>query len=505
MKKSLLSAAVLLLTTASASANVTTLAFDGEGDAYGMVRQTATNVNDIEFVPDISLKEAGIEFTLSKGSESGNGFALINTGGTNSGIYIYSGLAPATFITPHIDLTVPGGKITAIKFSMSGSNNNVGLISLDLKFNNSVVSGEKEDALFAWNWSNDEGCETVSIEWNNTYYVRYIHSIEVTYSIDLAGKEECGLAFSETSAEGILGETFSAPELSNPHDLSLTWASSDENVATVDAEGNVSLVGAGKTFITVATDGDDYYAAGNARYELVVIPSASNIAQMKEVAPEVYDRVKVTFPVTVYYASLNNAYVEDGEGNAACFENATETNNTGTVATTFYKVGDVIPAGWIATNNAVYNNNIWSGIPDDVTETVEVAYRQVDAITTADACKVLTLKEVTFTNATPGENSKVFATTPDGTSYEFQNTFGIAEKPAGIYNVTCVVMYAKRGETVYFYLAPIDYSEYNGAEIAGEEVKTPRYYNLLGNEVQNPGVGLYIKVIGGKAEKVILK
>ncbi|MDE6368120.1 MAG: Ig-like domain-containing protein [Muribaculaceae bacterium] len=163
------------------------------------------------------------------------------------------------------------------------------LNALSLYFNNKEVESENDGALYYWSWNDDEGVETLNFQWNNRYYNRFIHSIELTYSVDLGGKNECGLSFSETEAEAVIGEEFTAPVLSNPNNLPVSWSSSDENVATVDADGNVTLVAGGKTTITAATEGNDEYAAGNTRYVLTVVPYATDIAQMMEFAPEVYD------------------------------------------------------------------------------------------------------------------------------------------------------------------------------------------------------------------------
>jgi hypothetical protein len=78
------------------------------------------------------------------------------------------------------------------------------------------------------------------------------------------------LSFSATEASVVLGEAFTAPTLSNPHDLPLTWSSSKTTVATVNGQGTVTVVGAGNTTITASFAGSKEYLAGNASYELTV-------------------------------------------------------------------------------------------------------------------------------------------------------------------------------------------------------------------------------------------
>lgn len=82
--------------------------------------------------------------------------------------------------------------------------------------------------------------------------------------------KDAGLSFESTTATATIGETFTAPTLRNPYNLSVTYASSDANVATVAADGSVSLVGAGTTTITASSEETETYAAGEASYELKV-------------------------------------------------------------------------------------------------------------------------------------------------------------------------------------------------------------------------------------------
>ncbi len=508
MKRFLLSALVLSQIAAIGYANELTLTFDGEQDAYGWTRQTTVNANELDFVPSYAFKEAGVDFKIENTATTGEGFALVNDGTDNSGILVYSAFAASTSISPQVTLTVPGGKITAVTLTMTGSLNNAALNALSIKFNDLSVDSKKDGNVYNWNWKNDGGTETVTFGWENKFYMRFIHSISVTYTEDLGGKKECGLSFNETSATGFIGEDFTAPTLDNPNNLPLTWTSTSEDVATVDAEGKVTIIGVGKTKITVSTVGNDEFASGSATYELQVIPTASNIRQLIEYAPNLYDKVKVCFPMTVTFANGSYAFVIDEEGNAGYICDNRNQDGTSTSVTTLYKVGDVIPAGWVASNATIYESIIWEGLPGKVTEQVEVEYPTVQSVSREDVDRVVILTEVTFDSMTASEDSKAFGTTPDGTTYEFQNTYGVSSYPAGTYNVTCVVRYSKRGDTEYFYLSPIKYKEFDPSVINSieNEVSETRFFNLSGFEVKNPGHGIYIKVKeGAKTERVVVK
>ncbi len=501
MKKSLLTFAAAAATVFTGMANEYTFVFDGTNDMGGLTRQTSTKQADLTFAESFALSEEGVDLSIKNISDKGIGFALINAGGMNAGLCVFSSLSVP--MTPEISLTVPGGKITSVVLNMSGS----GLTSLDIPFNGKELECSYENSLGTWTWSDTEGAETVTCSWVNSYYARYIHSIKVVYTPDLGGKQACGLSFAYDAVEAVLGESFTAPHLSNPNKLDVTWTSSDENVASVDQAGKITLIGGGKTVITASTEGNDEFAAGNAKYELDVIPSASNIAQLLEYAPGLYDRVKVNFPATVNFANGSIAFVTDAEGNAACFDDIRNRNSTSTATTTLYSVGQVIPAGWIATNATIYESVIWEGIPSKPTEKVSVEYPRVTSVTPEDTDRVVILENVTFQTRTAEGMTKAYGTTPDGTTYEFQDTYNVASKAAGTYDVTGVVRYSKRGSTVYFYIAPIAYavSEGSSVEFEAAEAAEARYYNLRGEEIAEPESGVYVKVVNGKSTKVIKK
>ena len=91
----------------------------------------------------------------------------------------------------------------------------------------------------------------------------------VSYTLKVSAKEDRGLKFSETAVEYTFGEEFTAPKLSGATD-GVTYSSSNEEVATVDGEGNVTIEGAGETTITASADANETHLAGSAEYTLTV-------------------------------------------------------------------------------------------------------------------------------------------------------------------------------------------------------------------------------------------
>ncbi len=115
-------------------------------------------------------------------------------------------------------------------------------------------------------------------------------SASYTLTVEKADPVDCGLAFSAETASAKMGETFTAPTLTNPYSVEVSWSSSDESVATVDASGNVTLVAAGTTVITATFAGNDDYKAGAASYTLTVEGEATGISAVdaNEGGVEVY-------------------------------------------------------------------------------------------------------------------------------------------------------------------------------------------------------------------------
>ncbi len=78
------------------------------------------------------------------------------------------------------------------------------------------------------------------------------------------------LSWSASSAEAVFDADNEFPTLKNTYGVSVSYSSSDEDVATVASDGTVTLVAAGSTIITAASDSTDTYSASSASYALKV-------------------------------------------------------------------------------------------------------------------------------------------------------------------------------------------------------------------------------------------
>lgn len=122
-------------------------------------------------------------------------------------------------------------------------------------------------------------------------------------------KKPAGLSWGTSSRTVTFGaEDNTFPTLSNANNLAVTYSSSKPEVATIDAEGNITLVGAGKTTIKASFAGDDSYEAGEVSYELTVkAVSTVDISNTPETA---YTVAKALELITAGEGLDKNVYVQ---------------------------------------------------------------------------------------------------------------------------------------------------------------------------------------------------
>ena len=84
-------------------------------------------------------------------------------------------------------------------------------------------------------------------------------------------KKPAGLSWGTASRTVAIGSEDNAfPTLTNANELPVTYSSSEPSVATINSDGVITLVAAGKTNITASFPGNDEYEAGEVTYELTV-------------------------------------------------------------------------------------------------------------------------------------------------------------------------------------------------------------------------------------------
>ena len=132
---------------------------------------------------------------------------------------------------------------------------------------------------------------------------------ETVAQIDAVEFVAKGLSFLAPSMGVVYGNSVPALSINNPAGLALTWSSSDVNVATVDAAGNVTVVGVGTTIIKATETGNE---SNYAELTFTVSPAAGNISYFAEKFV-VLKGADFVAPVLTNPHGLTVTYVSDNE------------------------------------------------------------------------------------------------------------------------------------------------------------------------------------------------
>ena len=181
---------------------------------------------------------------------------------TTAGIRTYIGTATATYSITEATLTV-----TATDYNGTYDAKSHGI---------SVTAPEGATVMYGTKKGTYELTASPTYTNAGTYKVHYqVTQDNFTTITDSAivkiSKAASGLTYSATTASAELrGSTWTAPSLSNPHGLDITYSSSNTDVATISTTGVVTLTGIGQTTIKATTAGNQNYTASEAQYELTV-------------------------------------------------------------------------------------------------------------------------------------------------------------------------------------------------------------------------------------------
>ena len=176
---------------------------------------------------------------------------------------------------PELMLAKSGGSFTA-KIPLNGAS---GTITLAVKSNNGKFAVTAEGATvgdvtksgndYSYPITINSGATEISI----TFTTNTSSNVRVDDFKLYSGesKKPAGLSFGTSSRTVTIGaEDNSFPTLTNANNLPVTYSSSDESVATIDSNGEITLNAAGKTVIKAEFTGNDEYEAGYAEYTLTV-------------------------------------------------------------------------------------------------------------------------------------------------------------------------------------------------------------------------------------------
>lgn len=204
--------------------------------------------------------------------------------------------------------------------------------------------------------------------------------------------------------------------------------------------------------------------------------------------------VKVNFPMTVTFVNNKNIWTIDDEGAAINIYG----ENT-------YAVNDVIPAGWEGTFTVRYDVPQFTpsaALPAaDGTSQFTPASVSNGVVNNSMVNQVLVIKDVNFAEATPAAKEN-FTGTSNGNTLNFRNNYTLPSVAAGDYDVKVVVNLYNGEPSLYV----IEYLVKSAVEEIGVENGAAVYYDLNGRKVAgNLDKGIYVKVVNGKASKVVVK
>lgn len=195
-------------------------------------------------------------------------------------------------------VTIPmNGKSGEMTLRFKANKSNLAVTSTDATIGEKSYSGN--DYSFPVNVA--DGTQTVTILFSNSSSsnIRFDNA-ELFFGVS---KKAPGLSWGTASREVTIGsEDNSFPTLSNENNLSVAYSSDNTEVATIDAEGNITLVAAGTANITAEFAGNDEFEAGSVSYKLTV-----------KAAPDPSVDIANT-PETAYTVAKANEIITAGQG-----------------------------------------------------------------------------------------------------------------------------------------------------------------------------------------------
>ena len=190
------------------------------------------------------------------------------------------------------------------------------------------------------------------------------------------------ISFSKTSVECYINDTFTEPVLSG-NKTTVTYSSSDEKVATVDAaSGKVTILSAGKTEITATAEETEEYKAASANYVLTVTEksptgpttvvidlSKQNFNNQQEIKEVTSDPVSLIFNKGT---NNNNSpkYFTKGEAVRLYAGNTMTVSSSKTIVKVELTFATGEDKNSITTDSKTYSDGTWTGESNSIKFTV---------------------------------------------------------------------------------------------------------------------------------------
>ena len=216
--------------------------------------------------------------------------------------------------SPELLIGKNGGSFT-VKIPMNGKS---GEMTLRYKANYDRITVTSEDATIGEksNSGNDysvpvtvsAGKESVTIVFSNTTSsnVRF-DDAELFIG---ESKKAPGLSWGTASREVTIGSEDNVfPTLSNENNLAVKYSSDNTDVATIDADGVITLVAAGTANITAEFAGNDEFEAGSVSYKLTVKAASDPSVDIANTPETAYSVAKANDLITAGQGLDTKVYV----------------------------------------------------------------------------------------------------------------------------------------------------------------------------------------------------
>lgn len=266
MRKNLLSKLMLLLT----------MMVVGVGSAWGEEKTITIGINPSNSSSSTYLTSVqtftieGVDFKMNNYNPS-SGQIRGNQSSVSSNFYLYN--------TTEIPGTIKSVEFTGIDGTLVDEKtyirtNETAFVQSQLDAKGTNPSSGK--------WENlDNSYFCITMAKGGTSGTTKISGIIITYETSTITLLSNDLTLSATELALVLGETSTA-QLTNSGqaDGTITWTSSNENVATVDAQGNVSAVEIGTATITATQAASSTYKGGTAECAVTVTDSRYSVSSL---------------------------------------------------------------------------------------------------------------------------------------------------------------------------------------------------------------------------------
>lgn len=232
------------------------IAANGDKDFAMSTEQKANNRGEADAVKSadkktLTLTETVQVFTLEAGTVEGT-YAFHCVNGTAEG-YIYAASSSSNYLRTKKELDDNGSWTIVIS-------NNEALITAQGENSRKILRRNAGDKLYSCYGSATQ---------------------QAVYLYQAGSLPDPGMSWSANEAEASItsaGVEFTPPTLNLGNATNVTYASSKPTVATIDNNGNVTIVGAGQTVISAIFAGNTSYAPSTVTYNLAVRDSREKVA-----------------------------------------------------------------------------------------------------------------------------------------------------------------------------------------------------------------------------------